>query len=256
MRLRIGHTRWVLLPATAATVIALAGLLIAGSRHLTVRTASADAPNQSTIATLRPGPAVCEGPIISQGPARGVGIWGSAAGTTARVTITVKDAATHEILASGSLHAVAQEGEWTARLARHVRGGHPVQICLTENVGAFSLAGSASSDAHVTVTGVPTGQRFSLVLLSDGDQSLFGSLSLAFSRASLWRFSWVGAWTFWVLAIALLMAFGLAVIAVVRAADEDVPPPAGGPDGAGADPLAPPPGERSEAGQDRPQPVS
>ena len=61
-------------------VIALAGLLIAGSRHLAVRTASADAPNQLTIATLRPGQTVCEGPITSQGPARSVGVWGSAAG--------------------------------------------------------------------------------------------------------------------------------------------------------------------------------
>lgn len=255
MRLRVGHIRWVLLPATAGTVIALAGLLIAGSRHLTVRTASAEAPNQFTIATLRPGHAVCEGPIISQGPARGVGIWGSAAGTTARLTITVKNAATHEILASGSLHAVAQEGEWTARLARDVPGGHPVQICLTENVGAFSLAGSASSDAHVTVTGIPTGQRFSLVLLSDGNQSLLGSLSLAFSRASLWRPSWVGPWTFWVLAVALLATFGLAVVAVVSAAGEDdgPPPPA---DPSDPEPPAGSAGGRSETRQDRPQPVS
>jgi hypothetical protein len=225
-------------------------LLVAGSRHLAGRTASADAPNQFTIATLRPGHAVCEGPITSQGPARSVGIWGSAVGATARLTVAVEEPSTHETLASGSLQAAAQEREWTVRLAREVPGDHPVQICLTEDVGAFSLAGSAVSVPGVTVTGIPAGQRYSLVLLSDGHQSLLGSLSLAFSRASLWRPSWVGAWTFWALALALLMTFGLAVVAVIRAADDDDPPtPPASPDRPSGD-------LPSEAREDRPQPVS
>ncbi len=96
---------------------------------------------------------------------------------------------------------------------------------------------------------MPAGQRFSLVLLSDGSRSLLGSLSLAFSRASLWRLSWVGPWTFWVLAIALLMAFGLVVAAVVRAADDDGPPPPPPSDGQ-VDDLP------SDPRENRPQPVS
>jgi hypothetical protein len=256
MRLWYRPRRWVLLPATACAVIALAGLVIAGSRDLAVRTASADSPNQLTIATLRPGHAVCEGPLTSQGPARGAGIWGGATGSTATLTVTVRDAFTRKAIASGSLQAGAQEGEWTVRLDRHVPGGQPVQICLTEDVGAFSLVGSAVSVPGVTVTGIPTGQRYSLVLLSDQNRSLLGSLSLAFSRASLWRPSWVGAWTFWVLALALLMTFGLAVAAVVRAADDDLPPPPTGLDGAVPEPVAPLPDERSERGEDRPQAVS
>ena len=76
----------------------------------------------------------------------------------------------------------------------------------------------------------PPGEKFSLALLSDGDRSLLGSLPTAFSRASLWRPSWVGAWTFWVLAIALLATFGLAVVAVISAAgDDDAPVPRDGP---------------------------
>lgn len=239
----------MILPATAIVVVAVAALLIAGSRHLTVRTASADVPNQFTIATVRPGHDVCEGPLTSQGTARGVGIWGSAAGTTAAaLTITVRDVSTHAALASGSLRAIAQEGEWTVALDRDVPASRPVQICFAGESGAFRLAGSISSDKHVSETGIPGGQRFSLVLLSDGSRSLLGSLSLAFSRASLWRLSWVGPWTFWVLAIALLMAFGLVVAAVVRAADDDGPPPPPPSDGPVDDP--------SETRENRPQPVS
>jgi hypothetical protein len=255
MTLFSGRRRWVLLPAAAGAVIALAGLLIAGSRHLAVRTASVDAPNQLNIATLHPGQAVCEGPITSQGPARSVGIWGSAARASARLTVTVRDPSTHSTVTSGSLQAVAQEGEWTARLDRNVPQGHPVQICLTQDAGAFSLMGSAVSDPGVTVTGIPAGQRYSLVLLSDGDQSLLGSLSLGFSRAALWRPSWVGAWTFWVLAIAVLLTFGLAVMAVVRAADDDDPAPPAPP--GDPEPIAPPTGGgRSQASEDRPQPLA
>lgn len=250
MRRWTGRNRRVLVPVVSIVVIAFAGLLIAGSRHLSVRTATADAPNQLTIATLRPGQVLCEGPLTSHGTASGVGIWGSAAGGTARSTITVKDPSTHETLASGSLQAVPSNNEWPVRLSAKVPGGRPVQVCLTQDAGSFLLGGSAVSYPDVSATGTPGGQRFALVLLSDG-RSWIDSLSLAFSRASLWRPSWVGAWTFWVLAVALLMTFGLGVVAVVRAADDDGSPPS-----AEQPPDGPVDDLPSEPREDRPQPVS
>jgi hypothetical protein len=244
-----------LVPGITVAVIALVGLLIAGSEHLAVRTAAVDAPNQFTIAVLHPAKTVCEGPITAHGPTRSVGIWGGSTSGTARLTVDVQDASTHTVLASGALVAVPVETEWTARLTRNVPGGRPLRICLTGHVSGFSLAGSAASSPTVAVTGVPTGERFSLVLLSDSNRSLLGSLSTAFSRASLWRPGWVENWTFWVLAFALLAAFGLGVAAVTSAASADDEE-----DGLGDDPdrndvPPPPPDPRSEAGQDRPQTV-
>ena len=137
----------MILPATAIVVVAVAALLIAGSRHLTVRTASADAPNQLTIATLRPGHDVCEGPITSQGTARGVGIWGAAAGTTAAaLTVTVKDASTHDALASGVASGDRAGGRvdrsrWTGMCPRAARS----RSALRAMSGAFSLAGSTAA---------------------------------------------------------------------------------------------------------------
>jgi hypothetical protein len=259
MRFRSATVRRALLPGVACGVIAVVGLLIAGSRPLVVRTATADAPNQLTIAELHPGQRVCEGPLTSQGPARSVAIWGASARGLARLTVTVEDAATHAVLTSGPLHATPLETDWTARLARAVPGDRPLQVCLTEDTSVFSLSGSAVSAPTVSVTGVAAGQRFSLVLLSDANRSVLGSLSTAFSRASLWRPSWVGSWTFWVLTLVLLGTFGLGVAAVTFAAaddDEERPPrqesrddnsprlPDSSPDGG------------SEAGQDRPQTVS
>jgi hypothetical protein len=243
--------RAVILPCTAIALVALALLLIAGARHTAVRTASVDAPNQITVATLRPGHPVCEGPVTSDRPANAVSVWGAAAGPRpATMTVTVRDASTHASLATGVLRPIADEGEWPVQLNRDVPDERPVQVCLSQMAGEFSLAGSAVSADSVSASGVPGGARFSLVLLSDGRRSLLGSLPLAFSRASLWRLSWVRPWTFWVLAFALLMTFGLVVVAVVKAAGEDEQPPPPAPDD------QPRGGLPSEARKDRPQPVS
>jgi hypothetical protein len=156
--------------------------------------------------------------------------------------------------------AVHREAGWTAALDRIVGGNRAIVVCLTENANEFSLAGyppvlpvTMSAQLVGPQPGPQAGQAFSLVLLSPRDRSWFDALSTAFSRASLWRPSWVGRWTFWLLTVALLGTFGLAAFAAVAAADEDAGPPPAPPDEDG--PL-PPSSEHSETGQDRPQPVS
>ncbi len=196
----------------------------------------------------------CEGPLVSDGTASRVAVWGASRSPTARLEMQVQDAGTRAVLASGSVQTRPVEQQWMARLVRPVPGGRPVRICVVEDSGRFSLAGAAGGAPGLVTTGLPPGQHFSLVLLDDGHRSLLGSLSTAFSRASLWRPSWVGAWTFWVLAIALLAAFGVAGLAVVTAARDDDMPSRPGPGEPG--PVPPSADEPSETGQDRPQPVS
>jgi hypothetical protein len=204
-------------------VIAVVGLLVAGSQGLATRTLALGAPNQYPVALLHPTTRVCEGPVTSRGSAQSVGIWGASALGPARLKVDVQDAATDEVWASGEVEASTLESEYTARLTRAVPGDRPLRICLTEDLNTFSLEGSAAVHPNVVMTGKVAGQEFSLVLLSDS-RSLLSSLPTAFSRASLFRPSWVGSWTFWMLAIALLATFGLAAVAVASAvstADED-----------------------------------
>jgi hypothetical protein len=243
-----------MLAAIAVTFLVLVTLVIGGLHPQAVRTAAADAPNQFTIAVLRPGHRVCEGPLVSHGPARSVGVWGAPTGGTARLTITVRNARTGAMLASGPMEAQPVEAEWTSHLAQAVPDGRRLRVCLTDNTNVFSLAGSPASAPHLVATGGSKGQRFSLVLLSDANNSLLNSLPTAFARASLWRPSWVGSWTFWVLTILLLATFGIGLAGVASAASAD-----GGPDGLTA-PLptghgaARRPGG-SEPSENRPQPV-
>jgi hypothetical protein len=230
--------RRIWLAGAAVAIAAVIGLLVAALQSTAVRTQALDAPNQYQVALLQPSTHVCEGPVSSQEPFRSVGIWGSAVTKRATLTVHAQDASTRRTLTTGQLAAFPLEGEWQIRLARELPANVPVRICLTGEAGTFTLVGSPAVHPNVVMTGRVTGraspqpndEEFSLVLLSDGHQSLLSSLPLAFSRASLWRPSWVGSWTFWVLAAALVAGFGLAVLAVVRAAASDDGHDAGGDD--------------------------
>jgi hypothetical protein len=264
--------RW--LPCAGLAVIALIVLFVAGSSRISIRTFALDAPSQYQVTVLHPFTHVCEGPVASQGPARGVGIWGGSIGGPATLTLDVRNARSGAILASGRIHAIAQENEWTTHLGHTISGAVPLRICLLDDAGVFTLSGSPAVHPKLVMTGTvvqqefgkPHDQEFSLVLL-DGDRSLFSSLPLAFSRAALWRPSWVGSWTFWVLAACLFGTFGLGVVAVASAAsvDEEDRPPQPEDD---VEPDLPPSPDlhaakssrtaaynRLEPGQDRPQSV-
>ncbi|HET9125832.1 MAG TPA: hypothetical protein VFN65_13210, partial [Solirubrobacteraceae bacterium] len=67
--------------------------------------------------------------------------------------------------------------------------------------------------------GVAPGTQFALVLTRRA--TFLGSLGTAFSRASLFKPSWVGAWTFWLLLALLGSTVPLAGAALVRALDDD-----------------------------------
>lgn len=224
--------RRIVLFCTGWVVVAVAGLLVAGSQHLPVRTFAMGAPNQLVVTTLRPGTRVCEGPVTSDGSAQDVRIWGAPASGRARLTVDV-DSGARSVLAHGTATAAPvntlAQTERTVALDHAVPGGRPLRVCLTEDAGTFTLLGYPAVTPSVVMTGPESGsllapgspREFSLVLLSAPNHSLLGELSTAFARASLWRPSWVGSWTFWLLTAAFLGAFGLAGVAVVLAASSD-----------------------------------
>jgi hypothetical protein len=214
--------RW--LPPLALSLAILTGLLAAGSRPIQVRTFSLEAADQGPVAVLHRGERVCEGPLSSPATARSVGLWGAAAATPARLAVQAVAAGTGRILAGGTLAPNSQPGQRDVRLSAAIPSETPIQICLVEQSGAFSLGGSTYTDARPGMVSSPTrlapnGAEFSVTLLTT--HSLLGSLPTAFSRASLWRPSWVGSWTFWVLTAALLAVLVLAPALLARAAASD-----------------------------------
>jgi hypothetical protein len=226
----------VMLVFIALAALTLVALLTAGSSTLAVRTFALDSPNQFPVAVVGHSEHICEGPVISRGPAQAVEIWGTAVGAPAQITVDVKDASSGERLAAGQLDATSVPNAYTARLDVAVAGGRPLRVCLVADAGSLTLLGSPAVRPDVTLTGGKPGLEYSLVLLNDTGQSLLGSLGRAFSRASLFRPTWMGSWTFWLLAAALLgtAAFGAVAIGAAAGADSD-----------GRADAAPPTGETS-----------
>lgn len=219
--MRSPSARW-LAPA-GLVLLTLVALLIAGAQRGPRRTFALGAPNGVAVARLRPGQRECEGPVTSDGAVGTVAVWGAASVRPATIVVEAEAAGDSRVLSRGAAMASTGLGEHTIQLARPLPGGRPVRICIADEAGTFVLWGSGPVRPDVVMQGAVGGAEFSLVLLS-ADQSLLSSLPTAFSRAVLWRPSWVGSWTFWLLLVAVLGGFGLAVVAVVAADDDDERP--------------------------------
>lgn len=209
----------ILAPVATFAVIAIAVLLVTGAQHRTTREFSLRTANQEAVALLKPSERVCEGPVTSPHAITGVKLWGGSVIGLSRITVQVQHAGTRQLLASGPINATGAR-DYVAALDRPVAGGTPLRICVVGALNTFSLEGSASHDATIVMTGPQRGLEFSLALVND-HHSLLGALPLVFGRASLFKLSWIGSWTFWVLAGALLACFGVAVVAVGAAAADD-----------------------------------
>jgi hypothetical protein len=260
----VSARRLGILVTSCAAIVTVAVLALSGSRPFTARTFALGTENNFQVAVLHPGDQVCEGPVAGSDTSNGVGIWGGGIAGPAAMTVSARDPDSGRTLAVGPLRAQAVEARWTGRLDHTFAPRRPVQICLHEDAGTFTLSGAPPVRSNVVMSGKSgPAAEFSMVLLSVGRRSLLRWLPTAFKRASLWRPSWVGEWTFWVLLIALLAAFALSVRAVASAAEDDGPldgtagdgsPPQEGPDD--PDPMTPRSDDPLEPSEDRPQPVT
>ena len=183
-------------------------------------------PNIKTVASAHAGKQVCEGPIRSQQAFGSIELWGAATGGTPDVRILSSSSGARKLLAVAPLAptAAGASGPATAVLTDAVGSGVPVDVCVADRDGEFSLDGDRPSYTGVAISGATPPEAFSLVAFSPHEHSLLGSLSLAFSRASLFRPSWVGAWTFWALLALLLCTVplgALAISAALRSEDSD-----------------------------------
>jgi hypothetical protein len=99
----------------------------------------------------------------------------------------------------------------------------PAEICLrnrgTRRVAVFGAPGLAHRTSSATVAGKPIGGDLAIRLESARPRSLLSRLPDVFRHAALFKPSWVGPWTFWVLTALVLV--GVPVVmgwAVARAA--------------------------------------
>jgi hypothetical protein len=202
-----------------AAIAVIAGLLIAGFQTIQGRTYSLRVPDSGGAGIASASHRVCEGPIRSPWTASGVAVFADPA--TGRPTLAVRVFAGGRLIASGSRTPSPSGREQLVALDHPIRAGQAVQVCIATSGGTLTVYGAGAQAPAVVAHGLLPGMQFSLVLTHS--TTLIGSLSRAFSRAAIFRPSWVGAWTFWLLLALLGCTLPLAGVALLGALDEPEP---------------------------------
>jgi hypothetical protein len=205
-------------------LVALVALIVSALQPMQVRAYALGSPPAGQATLLTHGQQACEGPIRLPSAIGGANIWGNGVAGDAQVVVSVLDAAANRALAVGQATVPPIAGVHNVPLRPSVPAGSNVRVCVT-TAGAvpFALLGSLPIHPQIrmSVDGKLTFLEFSLVLFDASRQSLLAALPTALSRAALFRFSWTGPWTFWVLAITLLGTIGFCAWALVAATRAD-----------------------------------
>jgi hypothetical protein len=202
-----------------AAIVVTAGLLVAGLQTIQGRTYSLRVPDSGASGIASASHRLCEGPIQSPTAASGVGVFADPA--TGHPTVNVRVLAGGRLIASGSRIPNASGQEQIVALDRPVRAHLAVRVCLAASGGTLTVYGAGEQAPTVVAHGVTPGMQFALVLTQP--TTPIGALSTAFARAAIFRPSWVGAWTFWLLVGLLACTLPLAGVALTRALDEPEP---------------------------------
>ncbi len=218
-------------------VLGLIGLLASASVPRRWTAFSGRVPAAVFVGNLAPGQVACQGPIDPPSAFSAIEFWVWPVPTPGPgLYLIAKNAPTGAILATsrvaGGYSAPSPPTGYPnpmalqARFSEDLPAGQKTQVCMF-NSGSSSvlLMGSAPSDlSGLLKPGIGDGHYGALAMrfLTTRSQPLLSVLPTAFSRAALFRPGWVGAWTFWVLAVALLGAFGFAAFAVNRAGGADL----------------------------------
>ena len=199
----------------AATLAAGAALLLAASTDHRDTAFSLDVSHSIPLVKLAPGRTLCQGPLRARASFSSIQIWASPgvlslAGRgralrvvvprtpTGLVTIPIPGAA----VPRGMRFSVCLRNVGRTRV--RLEGGPS-----TRYSGELTVAGEANPDAVAMTFG-----------RSDGP-SLLSLLGTVFERASLFKLSWLGAWTFWLLGAGVIGTFVLVWIALAGALRDD-----------------------------------
>lgn len=216
LRLQIG-----VLAVIAVVLVAL--LALSGEHGRTIREAAYDLNGISPVVRITEGGQVCEAPVHVDGDFRQLAFWNYGAGSKALVSVHQGGTPNTPTLALGILESgAAGPGENVAKLTQKVAPSPDMSVCVKAVRGAMTLFGGLSqylSNSTGPTYGAPVIRGFHpestlwLQAWSVRRHGIWGSLSRAFSRMSLFRLTWVGAWTFWVLLLGVFAGFPLLVLA-------------------------------------------
>jgi hypothetical protein len=215
--------RNTLVAFVCAMIVAIVGLSVAATTDHRNTAFSLDVADNVPVLTLNPNQALCQGVLLARAPFSSIEIWAEPA---ALLRVALRTEPRHVILIRRTV-AVSQTP--TGRSVLHVGGAGlrmrgRFTVCI-RNVGrrAVVFEGGQPSrySGRLSAGGKVRPLVVAMVFLRSHGPSLASLLPDIFARASLFKLSWVGAWTFWLLLAAVICAFGVAGAAVLSAVNDD-----------------------------------
>jgi hypothetical protein len=211
-----------------ASILALVGLFAAAATDHRDTAFSLDVPDNVPVASLAHGQTLCQGPITVRGAFSALQTWVRPAHL---LDVAIRRARSPQVLVARKITtSPTLTGELTIPLgATTIRKGTRITVCV-HNAGARKVAFEGgpptSNSGTFEISGRHHRAALALLFLRPHPPTLLSLLPTVFKRASLFKLSWVGAWTFWVLGAAMICAFGLAAAAISGAvkAEAQAPP--------------------------------
>ena len=192
--------------------VGLIALLIVAASDDRTTAFSLDVPPGEPVAYLAPHKRACQGPLRPSASFQGVRAYLSTAASPV-LPVTVNNDAGVNRGSGRDADACGRRRGVRSRLTTPVAAHSPIQVCFTNlGPGVVAILGAAAT----TTSGVlhvgsgATQVAMALVFARPHPASLLSLIPTLFSRAALFKASWVGAWTFWALCSVVLVAFGLA----------------------------------------------
>ncbi len=186
--------------------------------------------NTESVVMVEPGQEACRTLIRPpQAGANRVTFWASGAsadGSAPPITVRLRKGRQSQLLAIARLPA-GRAGPRHARLRGSVAGSRKVAACFT-NAGAVNLLlmprpGTPTRVVPARLTERSDNVDVALELVREPERSLLSELPDSFERAALFRPGWVGAWTFWLLLVALAIGVPSLLGRALRAALAEEP---------------------------------
>lgn len=225
--------RWSVGGVIVFGALMLAGLACLAVAAVTEQRATAfsvDVPAADPVAIVSPGQRVCQQRIAVPANTDGLTAWmapGPTTGASFEVTLSGEDApSVRTTLRPESATPTTSLAALKARFSPAIGAGRDVQLCVrstsrrvVELLGGPVRGGSGA----LVLGGKKSPYSLALVFRSPHPRSVLSLMPTMFARAALFKPGWVGAWTFWVLLVAILSAgvlgLGWALHATLQAED-------------------------------------
>jgi hypothetical protein len=196
--------------AIAVVVLTKTGTRLAGTNGVA---------NNQWVLELRPGEKACQTNLLLPKDSAGTRVFVGTFGKPGPPLLVSVATPSGDIVRRGSLSAGYADARWQAVPFRPIgTSSSGYTVCISSG-GRIALAGVADPNADNTSLLLVGGRQrpadISLETVRPGRESLLGLVPTIFHRATLFRPSWVGAWTYYLLLGLLLLTVAAAVAALI-----------------------------------------